>query len=231
MISKKEEKKATVALRRRGLSYGEILKRVPVAKSTLSLWLRSVGLSKRQKQRLTEKRIFAALKGAAAKRDRRILLTRQLQTQAHSQVGVVSKRELWLIGVALYWAEGSKEKAYHPGSGVSFMNSDPNMIALFLRWLSEACNVERERMRFEIYIHESHKENIKKVRKYWSSQTGFPIQNFSRVYFKKDKINTKRKNIGNKYFGVLRVKVSASSTLQRQIEGWTRGIYEYCRVV
>lgn len=55
MIQKIEEKKKAIELRKQGLSYREILEQIPVAKSSLSLWLRSVGLSKKQKQRLTEK--------------------------------------------------------------------------------------------------------------------------------------------------------------------------------
>lgn len=55
MIEKTLEKLKAIKLRREGLSYREILRYVPVAKSTLSLWLRDVGLAKRQTQRLTKK--------------------------------------------------------------------------------------------------------------------------------------------------------------------------------
>jgi len=55
MVYLNEDYKKAIELRKKGLSYSEILKCVPVAKSTLSLWLRSVGLSKKQRQRLTDK--------------------------------------------------------------------------------------------------------------------------------------------------------------------------------
>lgn len=48
MIMKYSEYKIAIELRKRGLSYSEILMQVPVAKSTLSIWLHSVGLSKTQ---------------------------------------------------------------------------------------------------------------------------------------------------------------------------------------
>lgn len=41
MISKIEEKQRAIELRRDGLSYNEILKLIPVAKSTLSVWLKN----------------------------------------------------------------------------------------------------------------------------------------------------------------------------------------------
>lgn len=55
MIFKSKLKEKAVALRKEGKVYSEILKEVPVAKSTLSLWLRDVGLAKAQKQRITQK--------------------------------------------------------------------------------------------------------------------------------------------------------------------------------
>ena len=61
MLAKLKEKQKAIKFRRKGLSYSEILKKIPVAKSTLSLWLRTVRLAKRQKQRLTEKRLAAIL--------------------------------------------------------------------------------------------------------------------------------------------------------------------------
>jgi len=46
MISKNKEKEIAVGLRKKGLSYNEILGLVPVSKSTLSVWLRSIGIAK-----------------------------------------------------------------------------------------------------------------------------------------------------------------------------------------
>ena len=54
------EKSQAIAYRKQGFSYSEILSKVPVAKSTLSEWLKSVGLSKAQKHKLTEKKRLSA---------------------------------------------------------------------------------------------------------------------------------------------------------------------------
>ena len=139
-------------------------------------------------------------------------------------MGKITKRELWLICTALYWAEGSKEKEYAPGSGVVFSNSDHEMISLFLKWLLEIIGILKEKMIFEIYIHDNYKHNLLRFQKFWSEKTGFPLSFFDKIYFKKNKINSKRKNAGDLYNGLLRVKVSSSSSLNRQITGWIRGI-------
>lgn len=222
-------KEKAISLRKQGLSYSEILKHVPVAKSTLSLWLRSVGLSKKQEQRLTEKKLAAALRGAAKKREIRIEKTNTILEKAAKDIDEISKKELFLMGVALYWAEGSKEKSHYPGSGVQFSNSDANMVRLFLKWLSEICSVPKEKISFDIYIHESNKNRTDKVIDYWSKSTGFDRKYFQHIYFKRNKIRTKRKNIGESYYGLVRVRVKTSSDLNRKIAGWINGVVKCLR--
>jgi hypothetical protein len=46
-------KERAIMLRKKGLSYREILVEIPVAKSTLTEWFKTVGLTVAQKQRLT----------------------------------------------------------------------------------------------------------------------------------------------------------------------------------
>lgn len=223
MQEKIVEKQKAVELRKQGLSYREILEQIPVAKSSLSLWLRSVKLARRQHQRLTEKRLAAVIRGGVVKRDKRIALTKQIKDKARIEVGELSKRELWLIGIALYWAEGSKEKD-HRSAKVLFSNSDPLMIGIFLKWLLEVIETPKEKICFNIVLHENNKHRIKDVNDYWLKHTDFPKENFGNIYFKKNKIHTKRKNVGKNYFGLLRVGVRESSSLNRKIQGWIEGI-------
>ena len=224
MAIKSVEKEKAIALRRKGFSYSEILKIVPVAKSTLSLWLRSVGLSKRQVQRLTDKKRLAALSGARKKHQQKLLKIQEIYKNAESEINKISKKSFWLMGVMLYWAEGSKEKDNHPGSSMKFSNSDPLMIRLFIKWLIEICKIKKENLKFEIYIHENSKNSIKKVKEFWAQNTGFGVDYFNTIYFKKNKIKINRNNVGESYFGQLSIRVKASSGLNRRIAGWIRAI-------
>ena len=224
MQAKLKEREKAIELRRQGFSYREILEQIPVAKSSLSLWLRSVKLAKRQKQRLTEKRLAAVIRGGAAKREKRIALTKEIKDEARSQIGKLSKRELWLIGISLYWAEGNKEKNHKPGSGTVFSNSDANMIRLYLKWLLNSIKLPKEKIYFVIYIHKNNEHRLNEVKDYWYKKTRFDREHFGSIYFKRNKINTKRKNIGNNYFGQLRIKVLSRSILNRRIQGWIEGI-------
>ncbi|MDP3996037.1 MAG: hypothetical protein Q8P74_02205 [bacterium] len=230
-MSKIKERKRAISLRKKGLSYSEILREVPVAKSTLSLWLRSVGLAQRYRQRLTEKRLTAALKGAKAKKDQRLAVTKEIKDRAKREIEKISKRELWLIGTALYWAEGAKQKEHNVSQKVKFSNSDPMMIKVFLRWIRDICGIPRSGITFRIALHETAIDRLAEVKKHWSGATGFSINNFQKIDWKKGKINTKRKNIGSKYYGLLNVYIKNSTNLNRKIEGWIEGIYNHCGVV
>lgn len=228
-MAKLKERIKAIKLRKRGLSYSEILKQVPVAKSSLSLWLRSVGLTKRQKQKLTKKKLAGALRGAEAKRAQRIAITEEIKKRARKEIGELSKRDLWMVGIALYWGEGHKEKSR--GSLVKVDNSDPILIKIFLRWLREIRGIQRKDIYFRISLHEASRRRLKEVRKYWSKVTGFSIDKFQKITWKKNKIRTNRKNTGKDYHGLLRVGVRKSTNLNRKISGWIEGICKNCGVV
>ena len=229
MLLKNKDKTKAIELRKLGFSYSEILKEVAVAKSTLSLWLREVGLSKKQKQRLTEKKINSMKRGWEACHQKRIDLTKEIIEKAEKDIIRLTKRELWLIGVALYWGEGHKEKQKSAQAELS--NSDPLLIKIFLEWLLKVCDIPKENIYFRIFLHETSKSRLKEVKKYWSSSTGFPIKYFQKISWKKNKINTKRTNVGNNYFGLLRVTVKKSASLNRKIQGWIKGICKHSGVV
>ncbi|MDO8264894.1 MAG: hypothetical protein Q7T34_00820 [Candidatus Parcubacteria bacterium] len=228
MIAKFKEKEIAINLRRKGLSYNEILRRVPVAKSSLSLWLKSVGLAKKQKQRLTEKKLAAGRRGGEARRNKRLISTALIKDKAKAEIKNISKRELWLMGIMLHWAEGAKEKQWNTGVGVDFNNSDPLMISLFLRWLKEICFISEKNIIYDLYIHET--ADWKNARQYWSKVIKIHPDNL-RIYFKKNKIHTKRKNRGSSYHGLIRIKIRRSTDLNRKISGWIEGICKHCGVV
>ena len=216
---KEQEKERAVNLRKQGLSYNEILREVPVAKSTLSVWLKDIGLAKAQKQRLTEKRRAAQQKAQQACRNIRITHEAEIIKAAQQEVGRINKREFWLIGAALYWAEGSKQKANLVSQRVCFNNSDPNMILLFDKWIKEICGREQNGIAYSIYIHTT--GDVERAKKFWSKLLNTTIE---KVYFKKGSPKTNRKNTQDTYYGLLRIEVRKSTDLNRKIKGWNLGI-------
>ncbi len=231
MILKYKERKLAIKLRKKGLSYSEILERVPVAKSTLSLWLKSIGLTAAQKQRLTKKKLAAMKRGWETRRKQRLDITEMIKNEARKDIGRISARELWLMGVMLYSAEGSKQKENNVSQNVQFCNSDPEIIKVFIKWLLDICKIDKKNIYFRIHLHENSKKRLSKVQKYWSKVTKFPVKYFQNITWKKNKVHTRRKNIEEKYFGLLSIGVRKSTNLNRKISGWAEGIYNNCGIV
>lgn len=224
MQPKNKEKVIAIKLRRQGLSYSEIVSKLQISKASLSLWLREIHLTSKQRQRLINKSDNGRLIGAKMRRQQRLIITRNIIDKAEQEVGKITRRELWLIGTALHWAEGSKAKENNISCGVLFSNSDPLMIKLFIKWLHMICNIPLLQIECELYIHSSHQHRTNNIKKYWSNITGFLINRFKYTYYKKEKIKINRENCTNKYFGLVRIKVRRSTNLNRQIVGWVIGI-------
>ena len=229
MLAKEIEKCKAVALRRQGFTYGEILERVPVSKASLSLWLKGIEINDATKQRIAQKRRLAQQKAAQACHNKKILITKQIIEQAEREIVKINKHELLLIGAALYWAEGTKERSR--GTSTILGNSDPKLVKIVLKWLNDCCCVERERIDLSIYVHETAKDRIREIKEYWANVTNFTAADIQKVIWKKNKINSKRKNNGQNYFGLLRITVKKSINLNRKIQGWINGIYNNCGVV
>ncbi len=135
----------------------------------------------------------------------------------------VSLRDLWMIGVSLYWAEGTKQKPYNVAQRVVFTNSDPARLRVFLRWLREICHVPSERLTFELYIHES--GHIEAAQTFWAAALQVPLERF-RVRLKRHKLLPHRRNVGDRSIGLVRVVVRKSASLNRRITGWSNGIVQ-----
>ncbi len=209
-IKKNNPKDFAIELRKGGYSYSEIKKFCPVPKSTLSYWFRDIKLSEPQLARLKKKRIEAAQKGSKARILKISKAIQDIQKTSAKDIGKISKRELWLMGVVLYWRERLLNKNDSDlKKGVRFTSSDPHLIKLFLKWLVDIGGIKNEEICFDIYIGKDKQDLLNEAVNYWAGITGFSKGNFSRYYVLK---KSKR--------SLLRIRVKASSMLARQISGW-----------
>jgi len=181
----KKEKEKARKMRSEGYSIKEIAKTLNVAKSSVSVWVRDIKLTGRQTRGLSangglretiEKRRVTRLKNETAKRQ--IILD-----VAQREVEEISLKELWLIGVMLYWAEGGKTQR----GLVRFSNGDPEMIKIMMAFFRRVCDVPEKKFRGYIHIH-LHLDH-KKAEKYWASETGIDLSQFFKTYRKICKIS------------------------------------------
>ncbi|MFE2964642.1 hypothetical protein ACFXKC_13430 [Streptomyces sp. NPDC059340] len=206
-------------LRGQGWTYNEIQAELGCSKSSVSLWVRDLP---HPEPRCTPEeqraRMNAGLARLRAEQDR---VREETKRAAAAAIGKLTDRELFLVGVGLYWAEGAKDKPYSRREQVLFVNSDPGMISVFLAWL-DLLQVERERLRFRVMIHES--ADVSAAEHYWADHVGADDSSFNKSTLKKHNPKTVRKNVGDNYRGCLVIYVLQSADLYRRIEGAWYGI-------
>ncbi|MFG2643684.1 hypothetical protein ACGFYP_22255 [Streptomyces sp. NPDC048370] len=210
-------------LRAGGMTYDQIQVELGCSKSSISLWVRD--LPKPERQRTREEASAIARKGwEATLRVREEERTRTKQAAA-AEVGILSDRELFLMGVGLYWAEGTKDKPHARRERVAFVNSDPGMIKVFLAWL-DLLGVGRERHTYHVMIHET--ADVTAAERYWADFVGADVARFGKTTLKRHNPRTVRNNVGDDYRGCLVIHVQKSADLYRRIEGWWSGIHAAC---
>ncbi len=133
-------------MRLAGASYPEIVAALGVSKGSVSLWVRDVPYQERL--RLSDDARRAGAERYFAERRRVVFAERQNEKLGWAnEIGELTDREVLIAGAVAYWAEGAKAKPWRPIERLKFVNSDPGMIQLFLRWL-ELIGVDRERLRY-----------------------------------------------------------------------------------
>ncbi|MGW5494728.1 helix-turn-helix domain-containing protein [Streptomyces olivaceoviridis] len=206
-------------LRLQGWTYDQIEAELGCSRSSVSLWVRD--LPRPERRRTPEEAAAIARKGWEEKLRVRDEERQRTKEEAKRSIGGLSTRELFLVGVGLYWAEGGKDKPYDRRENVAFVNSDPGMIRVFLAWL-DLLQVERERLRFTVMIHEN--ADVGGAERYWADLVGADASMFNKTTLKKHNPKTVRKNTGDGYRGCLVIKVLKGADLYRRIEGWWCGI-------
>ncbi|MET9967883.1 hypothetical protein ABZZ80_18630 [Streptomyces sp. NPDC006356] len=206
-------------LRRQGWTYNQIQAELGCSKSSVSLWVRDLPTPE-PKCTPEERRVRmnAGLARMRAAKDEERQATKLAAAEA---VGELSDRELFITGVALYWAEGTKDKRHARRESVEFVNSDPGMICVFLAWL-KLLEVGRDRLHCRVMIHES--ADIVAAERYWADLVGIDRSALGKTVLKKHNPTTVRKNTGDGYVGCLCIKVRQGADLYRRIEGAWYGI-------
>lgn len=206
-----------IQLRKQGKTYGEILKKISVSKSTLSLWLRDVELTKRQKNLLLRGRQKSRYMGAKAKQKCRLEKTAKIIEESKNECKKLFKNPLFLTGLMLYWAEGDKSDTTEH---VKFSNSDPILIQLMMKWFRNICKVPEKKFRIILHVHALHCRPD--IEKYWSKITRASLTQFYKTQIKPTSLRHRRNPL---YNGTCAISIQ-NKNLFRKIKGWKIGAAE-----
>ncbi len=213
-------KQRAIDYRRKGYSYGMILEKIGVPKSTLSGWLAEISFTPNQEMIKRIGRARAQL--AQSRHDEKLASIRKAKKLAKEEIKTITERDLFMMGIGLYWGEGDKGSA-------GIINSDPKIIKITIKWFKKVCGIKMDN--FRITIHAYPDNNIKETIDYWSKITGIPKNQFQKTQIdrRKDKKRKKKrmlpygtvklviKSNGKKEFGVF---------LHRRIMGWIEAVVE-----
>lgn len=211
-------------LRKRGVSVKKIAQDLKVSRSSASVWVRDIILSIEQLEVLRQSSLDGAergrLKGALIQKKRRADKAEELRKAGIETIGYLTKRELLIAGVALYWGEG-----YKKGRRLQLCNSDPAMINFLMNWLKICFRVDFQDIRCRVGINIIHKNREIIVREYWSKVTGIPLNQFTATSFKKVQNKKVYENF-NDHYGTLSIEVRQPARFYGKIIGLIHGLSE-----
>jgi transposase-like protein len=168
-------------LRRGGYSLKEIASRLGVAKSTASVWVKSIPISESGYNRLRERTERARAKANITIANRNAKERSYFLQQGTALVGryfPIDRNTAKLLAAILYWCEGGKSQ----DNQIKFTNSDPELIKFFLGCLRTGFPLREEKLRCLLHLHGYH--DVGRQTQFWSNITSVPVSQFHKPYLK-----------------------------------------------
>lgn len=173
-MKEKAREKAIYLRKVEGLSLRQIASKLGVSKSSISGWVKSVKLNKKQTANL-------AMQNPASKNYKGVRVAAKINKERAANVRLNFQRvgreeshdfNLHLAGCMLFWAEGSKRK-----NSVIFTNTDLYMMRLFVRFLKEICLVDDTKILVTCRSHILSQHSLEEVEMYWLKALGLKNSN------------------------------------------------------
>jgi hypothetical protein len=194
-----------IELRKQGKMFSEIAAQLgPIPKGTLSYWLKNVELITKQHERIrkimTENGHAGRQIGAQKNHQNRLERLRRIKLMAEAEYDQRMKDPLFLAGLLLYLAEGTKK-----AEQFQFMNSDPKLIKCMVLWVVANSQHDFASLHFRLYMHKLYEHEH--CESFWIRELGAkPEQFLKTVYKPTERIYKKNPN----YKGCLRLEISGS---------------------
>ena len=222
-MAKTHAKMVAIEMRKAGHSYNYIAPRAGVSKSTVGIWVANIPYVPNAE---TIARIGKARAASGAEKNRiKRESFQRAREEAQDDIQQVSTRDLFMLGLGLYIGEGTKST-----QDMRFVNANPFVINLIIRWFIEALGLSKEHLRVRLHLYPDSDEEASIA--FWAQVTGIPVSQFfkSVVDVRQSKRVKKAgklpygtahlsiKSLGDKRFGVfLARKIMAWSDIVLQV--------------
>jgi hypothetical protein len=196
-----QQKSAARSLRSSGVSINKIAARLGISRSTAHHWVSSLEITEEQRAVLRENSRRAGIANGPRYRER---------FNSQSQQWLIEAGELWekyrhdplfLLGLGLYWGEGSKQGTRE----LVLTNSCPALLRAWVTWCKrylpgDLC------LYLYLYVHED--VNPDEAINYWREQLGLE----ARCLFKASPISSKGRRPKRRLpYGTARIRLSVGS--------------------
>lgn len=148
------------SLRSSGESLKTIAAQLAVSSSTVLAWTKDIALTDEQNQHLMHRERPKTRAALSDTKQRRVTAWR---AEAEREWPLLRLDPLFTCGVGLYWGEGTKG-----GNALIMSNSDPDLIAVWARWVR--AYVPSARLRASVLCHDT--GNKEEIISYWSAIIG-----------------------------------------------------------
>lgn len=222
-IHPKDIKERVISLRKAGMSLGQIQKETNIPKTTIHSWITGIEVAEELRKSIRLNALQALQNGRIvsqkAKKEKRLSIEHKLIEKGIATVRELTDKELFVAGVALYWAEGFKNKHEHR---LGFCNSDPAMVKFYIHWLEKCLGVPRRDLVARLAVNRIYEPKIGDLENYWSIITEIPLSQFTKPFYQNSQWK-KHFNEDN-YHGVLRIHVKNSLEHLLEMRGWIEGL-------
>ena len=187
----------------------EIARRVGVSKSSVSHWVRDIELTPEQQEMLRlrnpayNRQLLGTRNNAAKRRAERIAYQEEGRALARSG------SQLHAAGCMLYWAEGARQR-----NTVRFVNSDPEMVRVFVSFLKSCFQVPEEKLRLTCNLFADHQTRQWEIEQYWLDVAGLPRSCLCKSTVNTYSKHSKKKRTNKLPYGTCRVAVSSTRVVQ-----------------
>lgn len=221
-MTKVHARGVAVKMRKQGYSYSDIAPRAGVSKSTLSIWLANVEYTPNAEvvERIGKARAASSEAKSRIKRESIALAL----GEAKKELGVISRRDLFMLGLGLYIGEGEKSTQQ-----VRFVNSNPYVMNLAVRWFVKTLGLSRGHLRLHLHLYPDSNE-VASLR-YWSRMTTIPLGQFRKTMVDR-RTNKRAVKAGKLPYGTAHLSVNSLGEkrfgvfLARKIAGWSEMVLE-----
>ncbi len=181
MKRREKDHNEAIKLRLKGWSYSQIKQKLLINKSTLSGWLSKYPLSNERIKQLRGDSPQRIEKCRNTKAEKKRVRIDGVYDRVKKEIGTLSKREIFLAGLLLYWGEGYKSAPATTG----IANTDPAILRIFIKWLN-LVKAPTEKIVARIHIYSDMDRNA--TVNYWKKELGLPRSCFGQIYTKKSKL-------------------------------------------